>query len=85
MTAPRPADEDQALALGWYHSTRSVAAHLFEAGRPLCQESDPGRIVDRGKPGRLIGRACEDCQAVSKSRIIHAIRRGRTQLQRDAR
>lgn len=71
------AQADGALVLGWYHSTRSVAAHCFENDRPLCQDSDPGEIVDRGKAGRLLGRTCEDCRAVYKSRILHAIQRAR--------
>jgi hypothetical protein len=71
------AQVDGALVLGWHHSTRSVAAHCFENDRPLCQDSDPGEIVDRLNPGRLLGRICEDCRAVYKSRILHAIARSK--------
>lgn len=68
---------DGALVLGWHHSTRSVAAHCFEGDRPLCQDSDPGEIIDKYHPDRLLGRTCEDCRAVYKSRIMHAIARSK--------
>lgn len=69
--------KDGALVLGWHHSTRSSAAHCFEDGYPLCQDSDPGTVIDQGVPGRGIGRTCETCRLVYKSRILHAIRRAR--------
>jgi hypothetical protein len=54
-----------------------VAAHCFEGDRPLCQDSDPGEILDRNRPNRLLGRVCSDCRAVYKARITFAIRRAR--------
>lgn len=74
MTTPAAA-RDGALVLGWHHSTRSVAAHCFENGYPLCQDSDPGDIIGLFLSGRKIGRVCGDCRAVYKSRILHAIKR----------
>lgn len=74
-TSVTDAAEDGALVLDWHHSTRSVAAHCFENGYPLCQESDPGDIIDLFLAARKIGRTCEECRRVYKSRILYAIRR----------
>lgn len=61
-------------AEGWYHASRSTGAHFFDAGRPLCQDSDPGTVSDLGNPERLIGRTCEDCTRLRKAEALHAVK-----------
>jgi len=59
---------------GWYRSTRSVAAHCWDAGHPLCQDSDPGKPIWHGRHDPAIGRICEDCRVVLKARLLHRMR-----------
>lgn len=65
---------------GWYHSTKSVAAHCWDNGYPLCQDSDPGKAIYCGPHEKGIGRLCETCRAVLKSRLMHSWRVSRQRV-----
>jgi hypothetical protein len=77
----RPVDRYWVPHGGWYHSTRSVAAHCWERGYPLCQDSDPGRAIYCGPWEKSIGRTCETCRNILRSRILMNIRKNSSRKQ----
>ena len=60
---------------GWYHSTRTTAAHWWDRGYPVCQDSDPGLPIWHAPHARGIGRICPTCLTIIRSRLIHALNR----------